>query len=81
MSELVCPSCGPGTKCHAGEGGKTICEACGGSFSFVAGEAKLKDVGELDKIKADVEDLKVRCERPAGPDAGSGSGNAAARSR
>lgn len=55
----VCPNCGPGTKTHGGEKG-TICEQCGGTFTYVAGEPKLAAVGELDRVKADVEELKKR---------------------
>lgn len=71
QKELICPNCGPGTKTHAGQGDKVICETCGGTFIFVAGEAKLKDFGELDKIKADVEELKKRlpASSPAAPPA------------
>jgi hypothetical protein len=35
---------------------KIVCEQCGGSFVFVAGEAKLKQVGELDQIKTTLAD-------------------------
>jgi hypothetical protein len=65
--ELSCPSCGPGTKCHAGESGKVICENCGGTFEYEAGEAKLKDVGQLERVTKDVDDLKeqVRALRKA----------------
>jgi uncharacterized Zn finger protein (UPF0148 family) len=58
--ELSCPSCGPGTKTHAGEDGKIICENCGGTFVFETGEAKLKDVGQLERLRQDVEDLKAQ---------------------
>ena len=54
-----CPNCGPGTKVHKGEKGYT-CETCGGTFTFVVGEPKLAVVGELDRVKADVEELKQR---------------------
>jgi hypothetical protein len=54
--ELICPNCGPGTKTHAGAGDKIVCEQCGGSFVFVAGEAKLKQMGELDQIKTTLAD-------------------------
>lgn len=57
--ELKCPNCGPGTKTHKSEKG-IVCEQCGGTFTFIAGEAKLKEIGELDKVKADVEELKQR---------------------
>lgn len=57
--EFSCPNCGPGTKVHQSEKG-TVCETCGGTFTYVAGEAKLQDIGELDKVKADVEELKQR---------------------
>ena len=56
--ELICPNCGPGTKCHAKEGGGLVCETCGGTFRYEAGEAKLKDIGELERLTRDVEDLK-----------------------
>ena len=49
--ELICPNCGPGTKCHDKEGGGLVCETCGGTFRYEAGEAKLQDVGELDRLK------------------------------
>lgn len=58
-TELTCPNCGPGTKAHATEKGH-VCETCGGTFTFIAGEPKLAAVGELDKVKADVEELKRR---------------------
>ncbi|MCU0916907.1 MAG: hypothetical protein MUC88_20455 [Planctomycetes bacterium] len=55
----VCPNCGPGTKTHASEKG-TVCEQCGGTFTYVAGEAKLHQIGELDQLRADVEEIKQR---------------------
>ncbi len=55
----MCPNCGPGTKTHTTAKGH-VCETCGGTFTFVAGEAKLQEIGELDKVKADVEELKQR---------------------
>jgi uncharacterized Zn finger protein (UPF0148 family) len=58
MAELKCPNCG--TVGIPGAGGKVTCATCGGTFSFVAGEAKLTDVGQLDKLQADVEELKQR---------------------
>jgi len=58
--ELICPSCGPGTKCHGKEGGGLVCETCGGTFRYEAGEAKLQDVGELERLTQDVEDLKAK---------------------
>ncbi len=57
-TELQCPSCGPAGKVHAKADGGLACEVCGGTFVFQAGEAKLKDVGELDRVKGDVEQLK-----------------------
>lgn len=56
--ELICPNCGPGTKCHAKDGGGLVCEACGGTFTWTAGEPTLTDVGELERLKGDVEQLK-----------------------
>lgn len=54
MSEdLKCPNCGGAT--IDGGAGKRVCGTCGGSFTFVAGEAKLTSVGELEKIKGSVE--------------------------
>jgi len=55
----VCPNCGPGTQTHTSEKGH-VCEKCGGTFTFIAGEAKLAAVGEIDQLKADVEEIKQR---------------------
>jgi ribosomal protein L37AE/L43A len=58
QKELMCPNCG--TKALSKErGAKIVCTACGGTFSYVAGEAKLQAVGELDKLTNDVEQLKA----------------------
>jgi uncharacterized Zn finger protein (UPF0148 family) len=58
-TELKCPNCG--TPAHAAEAGKKIvCASCGGTFEYVAGEARLQDVGQLDKLQADIEELKQR---------------------
>jgi uncharacterized Zn finger protein (UPF0148 family) len=65
MSDRKCPNCGavgvPGT------GDRFTCTTCGGTFTFVAGEAKLTAVGEIDRIKETVaqqgnelEELKKR---------------------
>jgi uncharacterized Zn finger protein (UPF0148 family) len=49
MSDRKCPNCGsPGV---AGTNDSFACPACGGTFTFTAGEAKLTGVGELDRIK------------------------------
>lgn len=52
MADLKCPNCGT---VAAGSEGKIVCATCGGTFEFVAGEAKLKDIGEVDRIKKTVE--------------------------
>jgi ribosomal protein S27AE len=57
--QWTCPNCGPGTVTHETEKG-IVCEKCGGTFVFTAGEAKLTDVGKLDRLEADVADLKKR---------------------
>ncbi len=58
-TELKCPNCGsPAAAAEAGK--KIVCTSCGGSFVFEQGEAKLAGVGEIDQIKADVEELKKR---------------------
>ena len=57
--EYKCPNCGPGTKTHASDKGH-VCETCGGTFTYVAGEAKLAAVGEVDQLKADVKELQQR---------------------
>jgi hypothetical protein len=57
--ELQCPNCGPGTKTHQSEQG-TVCEQCGGTFTFAAGEAKVKEVGRLDQLEADLQEIKER---------------------
>jgi uncharacterized Zn finger protein (UPF0148 family) len=49
MSDRKCPNCGAG--CAAGSDGAYACGACGGSFTFQAGEAKLTGVGELDRLR------------------------------
>jgi len=56
--ELKCPNCA--TPAASGSEGKIVCATCGGTFEFHAGEAKLKSIGEIDQIKADVEELKQR---------------------
>jgi uncharacterized Zn finger protein (UPF0148 family) len=58
-TELKCPNCG--TPAAIGkEGVKIVCSQCGGTFEYSAGEAKLTAVGEIDKIRTDVEELKQR---------------------
>jgi hypothetical protein len=64
-SDLQCPSCGPAGKIHPKQDGSMACEVCGGTFVFQAGEAKLKDIGELDRLKTDVEDIKGSVSRLA----------------
>jgi len=73
--ELKCPNCG--TAAAAGSAGKIVCSSCGGTFEFVAGEHKLAGVGDFDKLKSDVEDLKAKVAAPpldsmppVGPDPG-----------
>lgn len=63
MAELQCPNCGAAGKVHAKGDGDLVCETCGGSFSWKAGEPKLKDVGELDKLKADVDEIRAENEK------------------
>jgi uncharacterized Zn finger protein (UPF0148 family) len=57
-NELKCPNCG--TPAAGKEGVKIVCAQCGGTFEYTAGEAKLTAVGEIDKIRTDVEELKQR---------------------
>jgi len=57
-TELKCPNCG--TPAIPKDGGDCVCATCGGTFTFKAGEARLKNVGELDKLQADVDELKQR---------------------
>jgi len=53
MPDLKCPCCGtPGVP---GEGGKVVCSQCGGTYTFIAGEAKLTGVAEFDQLKKTVE--------------------------
>jgi len=54
MADLKCPGCG--AKSVAGQDGRRICPECGGSFEFVAGEAKLAGVAEFDQLKKTVDD-------------------------
>jgi uncharacterized Zn finger protein (UPF0148 family) len=56
--QLKCPNCGSAVTVKAD--GTAVCGTCGGSFSWQAGEAKLEGVGELDALKADVDELKKR---------------------
>jgi uncharacterized Zn finger protein (UPF0148 family) len=74
MSDRKCPNCGA-----IGVPGKDdsyACPACGGTFVFKAGEAKLQAVGELDELRAkvtahdaDLAELKktLPASRPADP--------------
>jgi|GEM_PF-6092924 len=73
MSDRKCPNCS--AVCVAGSDDSYACPACGGSFTFKAGEPKLTGVGELDRLKdklakhdADLEELKkvLPASRPAG---------------
>jgi uncharacterized Zn finger protein (UPF0148 family) len=71
--DFQCPNCGTPAKGVAG--GKIVCVKCGGTFRFEAGEARLNGVVDLDKLQADVEELKQRlpasspaAEPPADPD-------------
>lgn len=63
MSDRKCPNCG--SVGVAGTDDSFACPSCGGSFTFTAGEAKLKAVGELDELRdkvkahdADLAELK-----------------------
>lgn len=56
-TELKCPNCG--TAATGEPGVKIVCTRCGGTFEFVAGEAKLKGVGEVDRLKETVEQHDV----------------------
>lgn len=65
MSDRKCPNCG--AVGVPGANDSYACPACGGSFAFKAGEAKLTDVGELDRLKekldkhdVDLDELKKR---------------------
>lgn len=64
-TELKCPNCG--TPAVGFEDGKVVCVHCGGTFTFVEGEARLAGVGEYDQLKetveshaADIDELKQR---------------------
>lgn len=58
MADYKCPNCGGPTSKN---GDRYVCTGeCGGSFEFKAGEAKVTNVGEIDALKADVEELKKR---------------------
>lgn len=52
-----CPNCGTHLKGKPDE--KIVCDTCGGSFTFVAGEAKLTGVGEFDQLKTKVGELEA----------------------
>lgn len=56
--ELKCPNCG--IVAIPKDDGTLVCATCGGTFTFTAGEARLGDIGELDKLQADVDELKQR---------------------
>lgn len=51
---LKCPGCG--SDGVPGADGKVVCSACGGSFTFTEGEARLADVAEFDQLKKKVEE-------------------------
>lgn len=57
--ELKCPNCGAGAV--AKEGGGLVCtnRECGGSFTFQEGEARLKGVGEYEKLQGKVDKLEA----------------------
>jgi uncharacterized Zn finger protein (UPF0148 family) len=64
-TDLKCPNCG--TPAAGEAGSKIVCATCGGTFEFVAGEARLTGVGEVDKLKetvtqhdADIAEIKQR---------------------
>jgi uncharacterized Zn finger protein (UPF0148 family) len=58
QKELKCPNCGLAA-IPKENGAKIVCGTCGGTFTYIAGEAKLQDVGELDRLKSDVDQLKA----------------------
>ena len=58
QKELHCPNCGLAA-IPKENGAKIVCGTCGGTFTYVAGEAKLQDVGELDRLKSEVDQLKA----------------------
>jgi uncharacterized Zn finger protein (UPF0148 family) len=74
-TELKCPNCG--TAAIPRENGDCVCATCGGTFTFKAGEARLKNAGELDKLQADVDELKQRlpASTPAANDPPAGEPN------
>ena len=55
--DLKCPNCGAAAV--AKEGGGLVCPACGGTFTFQEGEARLTGVGEYDRLKGQVEKLEA----------------------
>lgn len=57
--ELKCPNCGTAAA-GAKAGTRIVCVTCGGTFEYIADEAKLKDIGVIDQLQADMEELKKR---------------------
>ncbi len=55
--ELKCPNCG--ATCAAKDDGSCVCAACGGSFTFHDGEARLTDIGEYDRLKGRVDAIEA----------------------
>ena len=58
QKELHCPNCGLAA-IPKENGAKIVCGTCGGTFTYIAGEAKLQDVGALDRLISDVDQLKA----------------------
>jgi len=64
MADLKCPNCGSATV--AGDDGRRICthSACGGSFVWKDGDARLVATGEYEALKGRVEQLEKRLTAP-----------------
>jgi len=55
--ELKCPNCGAGAV--EKEGGGLVCPACGGTFTFREGEARLEGIGEYERLKGKVDQIEA----------------------
>ena len=73
MADLKCPNCsGPVV---AGKEGEMVCTsaACGGRFVWKDGDRKLAGVGDFDKLRGDVDQLRsdfasLKGAQPADPE-------------